>query len=88
MMALQAISARDVGQGPSRVRFDFRPGGTVSYQKQAGDTEASFTQELVGQLEQRGLSDLMPPFFIHFNADGSVAVATGEEPVVWPEDEV
>ncbi len=86
-MALQAISARDVGQGPSRVRFDFDR-GRVSYQKQAGDTEASFKQELVDQLEQRGLSDLMPPFFIHFNADGTVAVATGEEPAVWPEDEV
>ena len=86
-MGLQAISVRDVGQGPSRVRFDFRPQGTVTYQKRGVDTEASFKQELVAQLEQRGLTDQMPLFFVHFNANGSVAIATGAEPAVWPEDE-
>lgn len=29
----------------------------------------------------------LPRFFIHKNRDGSLAVATGTEPEVWPEDE-
>ena len=87
-MGLQAISVRDVGQGPSRVRFDFRPQGTVTYQKQAGDTEASFKQKLLDAADQRGLTAEMPVFFVHFNRSGSVAVATGQEPAVWPEDEI
>ena len=85
-MGLQAISVRDVGQGPSRVRFDFKPGGTVTYQKQGGDTATSFKQSLLDDAEQRGLTDEMPVFFVHFNRSGSVAIATGQEPAVWPED--
>lgn len=30
----------------------------------------------------------LPPFWVHINADGSLALAIGEEPAVWPEDEV
>jgi hypothetical protein len=30
----------------------------------------------------------LPPIFIHINDDGTVAIATGAEPEVWPEDEV
>jgi len=29
----------------------------------------------------------LPEIFIHKNRDGSVAVATGQEPDIWPEDE-
>ena len=33
------------------------------------------------------LSDVeLPRFFVHVNLDGSIALATGEEPDVWPED--
>ena len=60
-MGLQLISARQVGAAPTRIRFDFRPGGTVSYQKNGTDTEASFKQALVDDLIQRGLDHLMPP---------------------------
>ena len=28
------------------------------------------------------------PVFVHKNRDGTIAIATGEEPDVWPEDEV
>lgn len=30
----------------------------------------------------------LPLFFVHINDDGSLAIAFGEEPDVWPEDEV
>jgi hypothetical protein len=29
----------------------------------------------------------LPPMFIHKNRDGSYAIATGQEPRIWPEDE-
>ena len=29
----------------------------------------------------------LPPIFIHINRDGSIALATGKAPDIWPEDD-
>lgn len=44
------------------------------------NTEAKFRAELIRVVGNK------PPVFVHFNRDGSVAIATGKEPDVWPED--
>ncbi len=92
-MGLQAISARQVGAAPTRVSFTFSPvpgvtpGGVVTHQRQGTEDAASFKAALDAQAVLQGLDAEMPTYFLHVNADGSVAVATGAEPAVWPEDE-
>lgn len=78
---LQAISARD------GVRFTFTSGDFVFYRKKVADTEASFKKALEDDAKAKSVESRMPVFFIHLNRSGTVAVATGSEPAVWPEDE-
>jgi len=49
------------------------------------DTTAKIATELSRQVS--ALKDSLPPFFVHKNRDGSLALAVGREPEVWPEDE-
>ena len=93
-MSLQKISARQVGVAPTRISFTFNPnpgvtpGGVVTHQRQGTEDAISFKAALDANAALRGLTPEMPfPYFIHVNDDGTVAVATGEEPAVWPEDE-
>lgn len=46
------------------------------------DTPAKLKAEVEGQLGQE-----LPGLFFHINRDGSVAMAIGAEPPIWPEDE-
>ncbi len=91
-MGLKAISARRTG-----VSFTFlpnpgvTPGGVVTHQRQDGEDAASFKATLDAQAVLQGLDAEMPEYFLHVNVTrkpGTVAVATFEEPAVWPEDEV
>jgi hypothetical protein len=39
------------------------------------------------QIKQLFTDVKLPEIFAHINDDGSIAIATGSEPDVWPEDE-
>ncbi len=45
--------------------------------------------EIAGDLAERaaGHQIALPPIALHINRDGSLAIATGAAPDVWPEDE-
>jgi len=45
-------------------------------------------QNTEGKLDQVIKATLGEPIFVHLNRNGRYAIATGERPVVWPEDEV
>jgi hypothetical protein len=49
------------------------------------DTAEKIEAELRSQATTANVQ--LPKLFIHLNRDGSVAVATGAEPEIWPEDE-
>jgi hypothetical protein len=49
------------------------------------DTAEKIKAELQSQASLSNMQ--LPKIFIHLNRDGSVAVAVGAEPRVWPEDE-
>lgn len=88
-MGLKGVASRDVGQGPSRVTFTFSdPGPIVTYQKQPTDTESDVHQALLDAADFVGRTADMPVFFVHINRNATVAIATGAEPDVWPEDDV
>jgi len=56
-----------------------------------GDLSIHNTAEAVGEVlsARAGLAGVvLPRVFVHVNRDGSLAVATGRVPKVWPEDEV
>lgn len=92
-MGLQRISARRVGAALTRISLTFSPvpgvtpGGVVTHQRQGNENAASFKAALDAQAVLQGLDGEMPTYFIHVNDDGTVAIATGREPAVWPEDE-
>jgi hypothetical protein len=48
------------------------------------DTAAKVETELERQVS--AAKDTLPPLFVHKNRDGSLALAVGQEPEVWPED--
>lgn len=48
-------------------------------------TAGKITEELNRQAGAIGV--VIPRFFVHVNRDGSIAMATGLRPKVWPEDE-
>ena len=95
-MGLQGVSAPSRGPG-TRVIFTFRPvpgvslGGVVTHQRRGNEDAAAFKSALDAQAVLQGLDGEMPEYWIHINVTrnpGTVAVGTGEEPAVWPEDEV
>lgn len=61
------------------------------YQLTANDLLTHDTAKKVGaELKRQAdiTADSLPNIFVHVNRDGSLALATGHEPDVWPEDEI
>lgn len=44
--------------------------------------------KIVKVIEKQAGDTSLPSIFVHLNRDGSLALATGAEPGVWPEDEL
>jgi hypothetical protein len=44
-------------------------------------------EKLATEIEKVISKEAKPDLFIHKNRDGSWAIATGEDPKIWPEDE-
>jgi hypothetical protein len=82
---LSGISTRKIGSDV-RVRFDFKGGKRVEHKLPSfSATDATFKADIAAKLLMAKVS--LGAFWVHMNRDKSVAVATGVQPKVWPEDE-
>ena len=87
-MAIRRISTRKPGRiadTDEAILVEFTDGKTVRITKTGLATHNTAEKLRVEAGRQLGRID--PNLHLHFNRDGSVAVAYGAEPEVWPEDE-
>jgi len=86
-MPLERVATwRDVAKDPVSITVD---GVEIVITRQ--DVASLNTADDIRQfLETLALTSAveLPRIYVHLNRDRSVAVATGREPAVWPEDEV
>jgi len=85
-MDIRRIATARAGRGKPALVIQFSSGRPVVISQAdlvTYDTPAKLRAEAARQAG-RGLAEV----YFHFNRDGSVAVATGQAPAVWPEDDL
>ena len=65
----------------ARVRFEITHSDLTIF-----NTEKKIKSEIERQASLSAKQ--LPEIFFHKNKDGSIAIATGQEPNIWPEDEI
>ena len=83
-MSVHRIATIKAGKGKPAVLIEFNTGKPVEI-SHADLTTHDTTAKLLAEAERQSERTLAD-FYFHINRDGSIAVATGEEPPVWPED--
>lgn len=82
-MAIRRIATSRAGKG--RPAFATEVDDNLIELEHADLTTFNTPAKVLAEVERLAQQSL--PFFFHFNRDGSLAVATGAPPDVWPEDE-
>lgn len=81
----QSALDKDVSREPVTIVVD---GHTIVITR-ALITRLNTTKKLMDKVEEYALANgiELPPIFFHINRDKSIAIATGQEPEIWPEDD-
>lgn len=82
-MAIRRIATSRAGKG--RPAFALEVDDKLIELEHADLSTHNTSEKVLAEVERLAQQSL--PIFIHFNRDGSLAVATGWPPDVWPEDE-
>ncbi len=83
MIGLSRIATAKAGKG--KPAFAVEIGGRLIEIEHAALSTHNTAAKLLVEAERQAEQSL--PLFFHFNRDGSLAVASGAPPDVWPEDE-